>query len=754
MSEYPSTHLCQTCSVLRLRGNTPGFVEINKSSGIRLHLRDRSGFGYLALVDFHHHDIFPDLPHFTESARLGCAFCKFLRTIFVEDWSQNYNRVEAPEQYSLHIHSAIITRAEAQVGKMSRGPSGMEINWKIYGPKCTTGIKRRRSEAFCFRTSPGTVSDILTFQFAEANKLVLVGDPICDYLGTSFLLPETGSFVQNNTQKISRWISDCKMKHPSCTSRQGGDAQHPWPSRLVEIRKDEGSGLPLTRLVDTRSWKVPGDHSSTSEYAALSYCWGASEFLRTTAASISSHLHHVPFCAMPQAFQDVISLCMALGIRFLWIDALCIIQGDPADWSSESSKMSDVYRNALVTIILASGCTPHDGVLQTAAYSSASPCQISYQFGAQPEETGSYFIDHVKWPESKNRINDPAKGAEDEVLCGPWMTRAWTLQEHMLSRRRLYLGLRRTFFSCQVQSRIEDASGAFRPFWPARKASSSSQSAASIKRDQFQEWYTLVEDYTPRGLTNTDDKLPAIAGLAHAMSSDLGHYCAGLWVNDIPRGLLWESPRTAWPADEDPLPLRHCDGYRAPSWSWAAYDSPISYLTQCSSNREGEDDVAGLSKSEVELLEAKTVPIAEDPFGRIMVGGYLRLRARVKAIPARAISTDQRVPSMTGRVAHGLKLQISESFDEHDFVAFLDSSAPQTWEPLHFMPVVSEAVAEEEAPFYSAGLILKSSPGKCDHYERIGIYSEEGRKEVRANWANPTFHSRFTDEEWQEIVLI
>jgi hypothetical protein len=59
-------------------------------------------------------------------------------------------------------------------------------------------------------------------------------------------------------------------------------------------------------------------------------------------------LERVP--ALPLTFEDAIVATRRLGARYIWIDSLCIIQDDPADWERESSSMADVYRNATCNI--------------------------------------------------------------------------------------------------------------------------------------------------------------------------------------------------------------------------------------------------------------------------------------------------------------------------------------------------------------------------------------------------------------------
>ena len=78
-------------------------------------------------------------------------------------------------------------------------------------------------------------------------------------------------------------------------------------------------------------------------YAALSHCWGKVRPLTTTSTNLNQHLISIPLSSMPEMFQDAVIASRELGIRYLWIDSLCIIQDSVEDWELECSKMGRVY---------------------------------------------------------------------------------------------------------------------------------------------------------------------------------------------------------------------------------------------------------------------------------------------------------------------------------------------------------------------------------------------------------------------------
>lgn len=87
-----------------------------------------------------------------------------------------------------------------------------------------------------------------------------------------------------------------------------------------------------------------------SPYVALSYCWGNVLSFRTTYQTLPGLIHGVKLDVLPKAFIDAVHLTRRLGVPYLWIDALCIVQDSIDDWEAESAKMASIYANAYITI--------------------------------------------------------------------------------------------------------------------------------------------------------------------------------------------------------------------------------------------------------------------------------------------------------------------------------------------------------------------------------------------------------------------
>ncbi len=85
-------------------------------------------------------------------------------------------------------------------------------------------------------------------------------------------------------------------------------------------------------------------------WTALSYRWGGDSSFVTTESNIVERQEAIHWSSIPSTFQDAMELTHDLRIRYIWIDALCIIQDSPADWSAEASKMRSIYQNAQLVI--------------------------------------------------------------------------------------------------------------------------------------------------------------------------------------------------------------------------------------------------------------------------------------------------------------------------------------------------------------------------------------------------------------------
>jgi hypothetical protein len=117
---------------------------------------------------------------------------------------------------------------------------------------------------------------------------------------------------------------------------------------LLDVGSTDGMQLP--RLVDTAEIHIQ------EPYAALSHMWGDPNQghvppVRTLRSTYEEMKSGIPWLVMSKNFVDAVIATRELGIRYIWIDSLCIIQDSSDDWHEEAKTMYKVYKFAEITLI-------------------------------------------------------------------------------------------------------------------------------------------------------------------------------------------------------------------------------------------------------------------------------------------------------------------------------------------------------------------------------------------------------------------
>jgi len=191
-------------------------------------------------------------------------------------------------------------------------------------------------------------------------------------------LREIGNRHQNGPEMVGleldglakAWINDCARTHPLCPKPQDAIL----PTRLLDVG-DAAESLESLHLV------IPGE-TTEGKWIALSYCWGESKLnnktYRTTTKNLEDHLRQIPFEKLPLTIQDAIRVTRSLCIRYLWVDALCIIQDSNKDWQVESVNMMNVYRNSYITITANTGDNANSGLCIDRNVLECRPCVMNF----------------------------------------------------------------------------------------------------------------------------------------------------------------------------------------------------------------------------------------------------------------------------------------------------------------------------------------------------------------------------------------
>ena len=343
---------------------------------------------------------------------------------------------------------------------------------------------------------------------------------------------------------ILNWMQHCKISggHEKC--------QKPLRTKLPR----------LMRLIDVERLRIvqaPPD----AEYVALSYVWGSCEQVKLLEDNNGRLTQDHGFCnhgkALPKTISDAIVLCRHLGYRYLWIDALCIMQDSLQDKLLQLNSMRDVYSNSVLTIAAVWGKDSHAG-LETP------------DSGVPVSQLPAIQMDNSEPPTEKSGIEEAFRAAVGQTI---WSTRGWTFQEMCLSRRLLAFTQKGLFFHCGSCVYSEAGYEQLCPVSALRGAEVVSRPGCIFTIEpghQLKTYLAMVQQYSTRQLTFESDEADAMKGIlrafGHVMDNRPNSFYDGIPTSAIDQLLCWRV------AQHEPDKRR--EGF--PSWSWYGWkQTPI-----------------------------------------------------------------------------------------------------------------------------------------------------------------------------------
>ncbi|KAK5988897.1 hypothetical protein PT974_10394 [Cladobotryum mycophilum] len=372
-----------------------------------------------------------------------------------------------------------------------------------------------------------------------------------EFIRESFFGPRTDSEIA--FRKASNWLSTCLGSH-SC----GANVQSNSPTRLISVRKSSPNVEDAVRLIKT--------DGSEGAYACLSYRWGdkSQRQLLTTVRTLDKHMKGIHYKELPKTFQDAVTITRRMGLDYLWIDALCIIQAfdgmTDAEWQrtrvdvmQEISQMARIYQGCQFSISADTSTSMDSGIF--------SKLPIIYQLPPVVDDNGRPMSLHIR-----GEPNHDTSPTELE-------TRGWTFQEYLLPPRVIHFGDFDIIWRCREILACECG----RITGTSQKRERMASVTRPIPDDAngiLEYWENVVYFYSSRVLTNGDDKLPGVAGVAQYFQRKTNWvYLAGLWQQSLLHDLCWYIVReTSTSQSEIGIGTRPKQ-YRAPSWSWASIDN-------------------------------------------------------------------------------------------------------------------------------------------------------------------------------------
>ena len=300
---------------------------------------------------------------------------------------------------------------------------------------------------------------------------------------------------------------------------------------------------------------------------------------------------------MSRNFQDAITISRKLGIQYVWIDSLCIIQGDAQDWEIEAAKMASIYNSAYLVVAATAtpdgsgGCLfdrkPHITINGTT--STGTPFEI-YGREKTSHEIFGWDVD-----KGLQRVWDPINTQElinRHLAAYPLMSRAWCFQERMLATRMLHYTKNEVVFECAssmscecgaLQDHDQDPHLQARRTVLTRPAQVPEKTASPRDHEDYTEdyktWRDFMMEFSQKKITQRADGLPALAGLAVKwyQGPSTGRYLAGMWENDLLRSLAWVS-------HEEDQGQEH--EHNVPSWSWLSAQRGVTWGGNTMRDRE------------------------------------------------------------------------------------------------------------------------------------------------------------------------
>lgn len=362
------------------------------------------------------------------------------------------------------------------------------------------------------------------------------------------------------------WVNKCLNDHPEC--RDTRQANYLKPTRLLYLDPDQTDILMLIPVTKLKEY----------HYVTLSHRWGSPAPPKLSKLNNDPDQRNEIFVGtlekgmriteLPRIFQDAIRIVRRCGLRYLWIDSLCIFQDkDPEnrnlDWAKEADKMADIYAGGVFNI--AATCCPN-------SEAGLIPAKRDILLPIVPDMAGRGTA-RILWENPFDRF-------EEEIISSELLSRGWVYQEVLLMPANLFCTAEEMWWSCSHTTGPETF-----PRGAVRKSILSTPSTEAILIKPFRElfterrkalmahqalnaidaWMKILQYYPATSVTFSSDRLVAIAGIANLIKAQ---YPTQL-KNAIYHSGIWFSPK-------DPFSLNQLLWSRRPEDKIALHTYAVS----------------------------------------------------------------------------------------------------------------------------------------------------------------------------------
>lgn len=401
--------------------------------------------------------------------------------------------------------------------------------------------------------STGNVSFILSFVFFVRKVRAQVQNGMSRALELTHVCVESPAAALNivsgrpipttprsleSFETTQAWLRDCDCNHKNfCPSKRAALL----PSRVIDVGSGNDPGLPHLHI---------SKEGEMGNWATLSHCWGQISSHVTNVSNLDCRVHSISMQELPLTLKDAIEVTRRMGLKYLWVDSICILQGSDdaaqADWLFESSRMRDYYKCCDFCIAADDASSDEDGFLCiTRTQRAKVPVSMSLAHWRRADSCVIYLQADLN-PRSQDYRRHRS------ILA----TRGWTLQEHVLSPRALHYGHEQISWNCQFQ-KLSESNVNPEILWSSDRPQYGMDSKrfflAPIHGKEYmynngdplnaqlfntrRRWYDLVNEYAARNLTFETDRLFALAALVQEIKAQSGFtYWAGKWAEDAHAG--------------------------------------------------------------------------------------------------------------------------------------------------------------------------------------------------------------------------
>lgn len=392
--------------------------------------------------------------------------------------------------------------------------------------------------------------------------------------------------------QLRSWLKDDMAEEIATTSPL--EMVEAYPKRLVrltDLRHD------VFYIENTAGW------SSGRAFAALSYLWGTSSNFKCLRENLAGLQNGQKLEILDKNISQAMQLTLDIGIEYIWIDRLCIIQDDPADRDAELAQMGSIYSTAQLTLALHIEPSSDRSLLETL---------LSRIQELDPRDRYSTDTTVVGLPISPR----------NEIAWGSISRRAWCFQERLLAKRVAHIKSNTVVWegNCNEKESVCDFQYPWKSYdvqsrLPGTSSIASRRDVARLKaiiddgpmpgkrtalRGTFlNTWARFVQDYSKRSLSFNEDKLVAMSAINKRLQENTGYaYTHGIWIELLPFCLNWITSF----GPQNPLPA--AGSLVLPSWTWARWSEWIHCRFEDTSR-----SISGSLTSAVFAIDAQRLPV-------------------------------------------------------------------------------------------------------------------------------------------------